>query len=102
MAKNATSFKKKDKRINMNGRPKGARGLTTQVKEALLAISEGQETTEQEQLVQTILKKAKGGDVAMIKLMWNYMEGMPQQRIEQNITGTISLTELFNKAQDDK
>src|SRR3990167_10428687 len=68
---------------NPNGRPKGTKSFTTKVKEALEKIGEGNAMPYEEALIKKILHKAiVEGDPQMIKLMWNYIDGMPSQSIE--------------------
>jgi len=89
-------FKKgKDPRRNTEGRPKGAKGLTTQVREALLAIADGKSESYQELLVRKILKKAiVDGNEKMIQLVWNYLEGKPKELIDMNMD-----IKIFNNEQ---
>lgn len=76
---------------NPNGRPKGAKNFTTKVKEALDKLSEDGLMTNEEALVKKILTKAiKQGDNKMIELIWNYYDGKPNQRVENNLSGDIT------------
>lgn len=71
---------------NPNGRPKGAKNFTSKVKKALEKIAEGKDFTYEEALVKKILHKAiVEGNEQMIKLMWNYIDGMPVQAIDHKI-----------------
>ena len=89
--------------LNPAGKPAGVRHFTTKVKEALEKIADGKEYTYEEALVKSVLKKAiVDQDPRMIKLIWNYLDGMPKQDIEANITGGISLSDLFNKAKENE
>jgi len=86
---------------NPNGRPVGAKSLTTKVKEALLKIADGKDYTYEEALIKSILKKAiVDGDSNMIRLMWNYIDGMPQQDINMGGDIKIITPEQVKKAID--
>jgi len=79
--------------LNPNGRPAGAKNFTTKIKEALLLVAQrgedGKEMSYEEALVKKILKLAIiDGDQQMIKLIWNYLDGMPTYRLEGNISTT--------------
>lgn len=71
---------------NPNGRPKGSISITARIKQELERIPEGQQISYLEDFVNTILKKAlKNQDKDMIRLIWNYVDGMPKQHIEADI-----------------
>lgn len=71
--------------LNPAGKPKGARHLTTLVREALQKMAkteDGKEIKLEEALVKKIIHLAlTKEDPTMIRLMWNYLDGMPTQNI---------------------
>lgn len=74
---------KKGQSGNPNGRPKGSPSIIARIKKELAKIPSGQKITYLEILVKMILKKAiVDGDKEMIKLIWNYVDGMPKQALE--------------------
>lgn len=86
---------KKGESGNPAGRPKGSKGLTTLLREALEVIGEGQKDPYSEQLVKKVMKMAiNEGNEQMIKLCWGYLEGMPVQKNEINGELTISGVEI--------
>ena len=69
---------------NPNGRPKLGFALTDIAREILdEELPTGK--TRKEVLMRKVADLAYDGNEAMIKLMWNYVDGMPTQR--QEITG---------------
>lgn len=87
MAKNSTSFKKgPDPRRNVTGANKGSRSLTTLAKEALIRIGEGQKEPYDEMLIKRVLNMAiVKGNEQMIKMLWNYVDGLPKEMIDLNV-----------------
>ena len=65
---------------NPAGRPVGSKSFTNKVRDALEKIADGKEYSYEEALVKSILKKAiVDGDAGSQRLIWNYLDGMPQQ-----------------------
>lgn len=80
------SFKKGDPRINRKGKPKGTKSFTTIVREALQVLSgvkDGKTELTMEQLLakKMVADAIKKGDTNLRRLIWNYLDGMPAQKI---------------------
>lgn len=75
---------KKGESGNPDGRPKGSGiSITTEIKKKLEEVPEGQKATYLELLINRIFKQAiQDGDQQMIKNIWNYVDGMPQQKTD--------------------
>lgn len=74
--------------LNPNGRPAGSKSFTSKVRDALSKISAGGDTTYEEEFIKAILKKAiVDQDPQIMKLMWNYFDGMPTQPLDHTSLG---------------
>ena len=74
---------KKGRSGNPQGRPQGSISIISIIKRELKKIPAGQKITYLEILVKQILKMAIiEGNKDMIKLIWNYVDGMPKQALE--------------------
>ena len=100
MAKVKTSYKP-GQSGNLNGRPTGAGiSITTEIKRKLAEMPEGSKATNLQLLLEVILNKAlKKGDQQMITRIWNYIDGMPQQKTDLT-TGGKPIPILSNVHQD--
>jgi len=71
---------------NIDGRPRGARNLSTKMREALDKLgakdAQGKPVPVEDALVQKVIKMALDGDRKMIELIWNYLDGKPPQYID--------------------
>ena len=80
-------FKKNDKNINRKGRLDGGMSITAMVKRKLnqqIVDKNGKTdgTTYADEIIEKIFNKAtKDGDVHMLKMIWNYIDGLPKQDI---------------------
>jgi hypothetical protein len=69
------------------GKKMGATSFTTKVREALDKIYQGKATTAETALVESILKNAiERGKTETQKMIWNYLDGMPVAKVEQNLS----------------
>jgi len=78
-------FVKGDKRINREGRPVGSKGLnlTNLLKDKLQEIPEGKKQTYSELFIKTLLHKAMiEKDLQSLKLIMNYVDGLPKQSMD--------------------
>jgi hypothetical protein len=73
---------------NPKGRPSKGYSITEMMKEML-----GSDPEIKKSLGERIIALALKGDIAAIKLVWNYMDGMPKQTIEGGITHTYEKME---------
>ena len=79
-------FIKNDPRINKKGRPKDSFSLLTILKRELQAIPPEYKGKERKQYAELLIKKQLykaiiEGDEQSIKLIWNYVEGTPIQKV---------------------
>ena len=72
--------------INRKGRPKKGQTLTDLMREYLDTPTEDKTTTLKEVFIKKVAKMAYDGDMTAIKLVWNYLDGMPKQTIEASVT----------------
>jgi len=72
---------------NPRGRPPNERALSTILRKLLRAPAPGQEgTSAREALCQQLLTRALEGDLAAIRLVLEYTDGKPLQRMEGSMT----------------
>jgi len=79
MSNPATQFKKGESG-NPDGRPKKEESLTDLMREFLRKIPEGEKKTYKELFIRKCFSIAMKGDIAAMKMIWNYLEGMPLQK----------------------
>lgn len=71
---------------NPKGRPHKGRSLTEQMRELLHENPEKRKA-----LIERVLNQALGGDIASQKLVWNYLDGMPMQKVEMTEKPALKL-----------
>lgn len=87
---------------NPKGKPKGTISITQMVKRELRRRDPETRKTWLEIFVRRALLKAiKDQDTQMIKLIWNYVDGMPVQPITGNGGGPITIDVLSERIKND-
>lgn len=75
-------WKKGDPSPNPKGAPQKQESLTWMMKEFLKKVPEGQEKSYKEIFIEKAYAKAvKEGDGPTMKMIWQYIDGMPSQNI---------------------
>ena len=82
----STSYKP-GKSGNPNGRPKKDCSLTELMREHLYNIPEGEKKTNRQSFIEKTYTMAMKGDIAALKLIWQYIDGMPKQSIDHTSAG---------------
>ena len=86
---------------NPKGRPKKGYSITEMMQKLIASKVEDKKTGEmisvRKALGNAILKKALAGDIAAIKTVWQYMDGMPPQDITSGGEKINSLYDLFSR-----
>jgi len=80
---------------NPNGRPKKGQTLTDCMREYLESKNTTTGVVRKEEFVAKVAKMAFDGDATALRLIWNYLEGMPKQ--ETKFTGTLTFDQLVKK-----
>jgi len=77
---------------NPNGRPLKGETITDLVREYLRKeVPDGKKLTYKDLFVKKVLEKAYKGDMQAIKLLWNYIDGMPNQPYTGDVEGEINI-----------
>lgn len=83
------------KALPHTGRPKGAKGKLTLLREAVLAKAENMVLDDWEEVVETTLEMAKGGDTTCLKILWDRV--IPSKRaIDTSSEGTDKMNVTIN------
>lgn len=85
MAKPIAGFDSRPENINRKGRPKKGYSITEWFREMLNSKPEVKDA-----IGKSILQKALKGDTAAQKIIWQYMDGMPEQKM--NVDGNVTFT----------
>lgn len=78
---------KKGSVLNPDGKPRGAKHMTTLLREAIVKVAEGDATPADEQIVKRVIELAKLGNLEAIKHVWNYLDGKAPETI--NLAGEV-------------
>ena len=81
---------------NPKGRPKKGYSITEMMKEMLNSKPKVKDA-----IGKVIAKKALQGDMTAVKMLWQYMDSMPQQDITSGGEKLDSLSAIFSKASNE-
>lgn len=101
MSNKETQFKKGISG-NYKGAPKKEESITHLMKQYLrktVNIGKNKKREYKQLFVEKALQLALKGDMTAMKLIWNYMDGLPLQKIENELKGNVVLK--FNSDIDD-
>ncbi len=90
-----------------SGNPKGAPiktdSLTFLMKEYLSATAKGEKKTNRQIFIEKAYNKAvKDGDGPTMKMIWNYIDGMPKTDSKLELSGSVSLLEILNAVESNR
>ena len=83
---------KKGQRLNPYGRPKKEESLTFLMKKYLSKVHPSMKKTYKEIFIEKTFHLALKGDLTALKLIWNYVDGMPQQKVDHTTQGEKIIT----------
>ena len=89
---------------NLKGRPPMGEAVADLMREHLKGKGKGQKITRMEQFVRKVFELALKGDINAIKLIWNYLDGLPNQNLTHDgqIDHVISFSEVLKAIRDDQ
>lgn len=90
MSKPKAGFNVNPQNINRNGRPKKGYSITEWFQEMFDSNPDIKE-----KLGIAIINKALNGDPTAMKLVWNYMDGAPQEKIDHTTLGKELPTPIY-------
>ncbi len=92
---NPGTYIKKGQVLNPNGRPKKEYSLTQGMREYLSELDGDSKKELRRVFLEKTHEMALKGDPTAMKLIWNYLDGMPKQTIEANINLAEQMAEVY-------
>jgi len=83
---------------NPNGRPIGSISLTDQIRKRIQELSPDQKRTALEWLADNIIQDALDGRDTQVKLVWNYLDGLPKANLDIKHDYSDTLINLIKEA----
>ncbi len=79
---------------NPNGRPRGSISITSVIKKKLEELKPDEKKTYLEDFIEYVIRNYKY-DSSLLKLIWNYVDGMPKQNLKiglDELVGEVKIT----------